>query len=173
MLDRRLAGAAGTKCWWRCQCRRLCSVCCLPHCRLAERLECAWCCSRRGLTNCSPWLTRRLPVHTLTCPISSSKMGGRPTVVKSWIVYFFHCTCRCVNCHGSVMLVCLPPHYLVPPLPRTGSCHFSLLGSCMHHRFGDNTLQDHINARSFQHLSSYCMRYKEHFGSASELARSC
>lgn len=37
------------------------------------------------------------------------------------------------------------------------------------HRFGDNTLQDHINARSLEQLSSYCSRYKEHFGSASEL----
>jgi len=35
------------------------------------------------------------------------------------------------------------------------------------HRFGDNTLQDHINARSLEQLSSYCSRYKEHFGSAS------
>ena len=37
-----------------------------------------------------------------------------------------------------------------------------------HCRFGDSTLQDQINMRSLHQLTSYCTRYKEHLGSASE-----
>ena len=36
-------------------------------------------------------------------------------------------------------------------------------------RFGDNTLQDQINVRSLAELTSYCTKYKECLGSASEL----
>lgn len=40
--------------------------------------------------------------------------------------------------------------------------------------FGDSSLQDQINMRSLQHLTSYCTRYKERFGSANaKLSKRC
>lgn len=127
---------AGTRCWWRCLCKRHCFGYCLRPCRPAGRLECVQCCSPKGSMNCNLWLTRVLLV--LACTYTS--LGSSPTTNQP----------TCTNCSHT---------------------HAFLHNTHVHatHRFGDNTLQDHINARSLEQLSSYCSRYKEHFGSASEL----